>query len=120
MGLLDGLRGELEMIQVLDPGTETYTDTDGIVKERALNPIPVENVDIQPTGGSSRLLPEGVRATATHQAFVDMNLSDDEAAKVREAIVAGRHIQDASGKKYTIAWVGDWGTHLVLALTWSS
>ena len=104
----------LETITVLDPGTEVYTDTDGIEKERALAAVTIDHVAISPASGNSRLLPEGVRNTATYQAFVD--LSVDAAAK-RAALVAGRSIQRASGAKLKITWAGDWSTHLVLALT---
>ena len=103
----------LETVTVTDPGTEVYEDADGINKERALDAVSITNVDIQPSSGSSRLLPEAVRNEATYQAFVD--LSSGAAAK-RAALVAGRTIQRASGVKLKITWVGDWDTHLVLAL----
>ena len=107
------LSGALETITVLDPGVEVYTDTDGLQKERALAAVTVANVAVSPASGNSRLLPEGVRNSATFQAFVD--LSVDATAK-RAALVAGRTIQRASGAKLKITWAGDWGTHLVLAL----
>jgi hypothetical protein len=108
------LADALETITVLDPGVETYTDTDGIKKERALAAVTVANVAVSPASGSSRLLPEGVRNSATFQAFVDLSV---EATAKRAALVAGRAIQRANGGKLKITWVGDWGTHLVLALT---
>lgn len=108
------LDGDLETITVTNPGTENYTDADGIVKERALTAVSVADVDIQPASGSSRLLPEGVRNEATYQAFVD--LAGDAVAK-RAALVAGRSILRADGTtKLRILWVGDWSTHMVLAL----
>ena len=107
------LSDELQTITVLDPGTETYTDTDDIVKERAKTAVTVANVDVQPVSGTSRLLPEGVRAESSHQAYVD--LSESAAAK-RAALAAGRHIQTAGGVKLKVLWVGDYSTHLVVAL----
>jgi len=98
---------------VVNPGTETYTGEDGIVRERALTAVSVTNVDIQPASGRSSLLPEGVRAEAEQVAYVD--LSSNAAAK-RSALVMGRTIRDASSREYVIDWVGDWGPHIVLAL----
>ncbi len=108
-----GQAGDLQTTTVLEPGTETYTDTDGIVKERAKTAVTVTNVDIQPSSGSSRLLPEGVRREASYQGIVD--LSSDAAAK-RAAVLPKRLIQTASGQKLRVIWVGDWGTHLAIAL----
>jgi len=108
------MSGDLETISVVNPGTETYTGEDGIMRERALTAVSVTNVDIQPASGRSSLLPEGVRVEAEHVAYVD--LSSNAAAK-RAALVAGRTIQDAGSNEYTVTWVGDWGPHLVLALT---
>lgn len=105
--------GDLETCSVLDPGTETYVDADGITKERALDPVSVTNVDLQPASGRTSLMPEGVRSEAEQVAYVD--LSSNAAAK-RAALLAGRTIQDASGNEYVIGWVGDWTTHIVLAL----
>ncbi len=106
--------GDLETISVTNPGTENYTDADGIVKERALTAVSVADVDVQPASGYSRLLPEGVRNTAEYVAYVDLSAS---AAAKRAALVAGRTILRADAStKMKITWVGDWSTHIVLAL----
>ncbi len=108
-----GFAERLETITVKSPGFVAGVDADGNPVRVAAEDVVVADVDIQPTSGASRLLPEAVRNEATYQAFVD--LANDAAVK-RAAVVAGRVIERATGQQLTITWVGDWETHLVVAL----
>ena len=104
--------GDLQDITV-EGGTETYTDGDGIDKERALADVDITNVAVQPGSGSSRLVPEGVRQTASYTMYVD--LSTDAATK-RARLVARRKVTLADSSEWRITWVGDWTTHLMVTL----
>ena len=101
------LPGELETVTVVAPGYEAGSDADGNPIRVAAAAVTIANVDIQPTSGSSELLPEAVRNEAEYQAFASADA---------EALLAGRRIERSDGTLLTISYVARHGTHTVLAL----
>lgn len=62
--------------------------------------------DIQPIGGSTRIVPDTVVATSTHYAYTE----------VEPKLKAGGELADSDGTHYQITWRGDWGDYYILAL----